>query len=136
MSESVSYAPAASAPPACYDPSPTCMMPPPLPRPLPSFAEESAFSRKRGEILSSAFTLPEFKDFRFLPIGSDKDKDFKNETKSEELDRFLRYESGFKKHKGKKWGEIIQIDYDYFRWIVTTRLDKSKKTYTVFSALV
>lgn len=125
MSKSASYAPAASAPPACYDPSPACLMPPPPPRPLPSFSEETAFSRKRDEILASVGTLAEFKD-----------KEIKHETKSEELDRFLDYECGFKKHKGKKWQEIIQIDYDYFRWIVTTRLDKSKKTYAVFSALV
>jgi hypothetical protein len=105
-------------------------MPPPPPRPLPLIAQpededDTALEALRLTILQSAKTLAQYQE---LPFAS--------ETKVEQIQRFMNYTCNFKKHKGRTWQEVIEIDYTYFCWVVKNRLDKNKKTYSVLSPFV
>ena len=105
-------------------------MPPPPPRPLAVIAksddeDDAALEALRLSILQSAKTLAQYQE-----------NPFANETKTEEIKRFMNYTCNFKKHKNRTWQEVIEIDYTYFCWVVKNRLDKNKKTYSVLSPLV
>jgi len=55
---------------------------------------------------------------------------------TEMINRFLDYVCGYRKHKGKQWREVLLTDYNYFCWLVSTRLDQNSLSYRVFSQLL
>lgn len=54
----------------------------------------------------------------------------------EDLERYLQYQCYYKRHKGKSWKEVREIDPQYFIWCLVNRMRISTKTWAVFANLL
>ena len=54
----------------------------------------------------------------------------------ETVNKFLAYECGYKKHKGKTWRDVMEDDWNYFMWVLTKAMNPHTKTWAVLSTFL
>ena len=50
--------------------------------------------------------------------------------------KFLEYDCNYKKFKGSKWGEVLEVDPDYLVWVLTEAMNVRTKTWSVLSMVL
>lgn len=107
--------------------------------------EHSSESDQEQKTIMSMNTMTNFDDFR-TKIMSDAMKKASKEPKHESVPlgditqevalKYLSYGCNYKKHKGTPWSDVIENDYNYFKWVIVHAMNRDTKTWKVLSTFI